>query len=44
MKNMSKIYLFWTSGSGGNSLYRYFLSKALAAVLLGLVEPFVKFW
>ena len=43
MRNKSEIDLFWTSGLGGNFLYRYFLSTTLAAVLFGSVEPFVKF-
>ena len=45
MRNNSvKICCFWTSGSGGNGIKRYFLSRALAATLFDGAEPFVQFW
>ena len=44
MRNISvKIFCIWTIGSG-DVVLRYFLSKALAALLLGGVEPFMQFW
>ena len=36
-----EIILIWTSGSGGNVTKRHFLSRALAASLVGGAEPFV---
>ena len=36
-----KIFIIWTSGS---CVYRYFLSRALVAPLIGRVELFVQFW
>ena len=38
-----KLYEIWTSGSGGNVVYRYFLSRGLAALLFSGLEPFVQF-
>ena len=44
MRNISvKLFLILTSGSG-DIILRYFLSTALAALLLGREEPFVQFW
>ena len=37
-----KLYEIWTSGLG-DVLYRYFLSGAVAALLLSGAEPFVQF-
>ena len=39
-----KFYGIWTSGSGGNAVKRYFLSRALAAPLFSGLEPFVQFF
>ena len=38
-----KLCEIWTSGSG-DVVLRHFLSRALAALLLCEVEPFVQFW
>ena len=45
MRNNS-VKLFWirTSGSGGNAAKRYFLSRALVALLFIRAEPFMQFW
>ena len=39
-----KLYEIWTSGSGGDVVYRHFLSIPLAAPLFSGLEPFVQFW
>ena len=39
-----KFYGIWTSGSGGDVVYIYFLSGALVALLFSGMEPFVHFW
>ena len=45
MRNNSvKLFWIWTSRSRGNAIKRYFLSVALAALLISGVEPFVQFW
>ena len=41
--NSVKLFLIWTSGSGGNVFKRHFLSRGLAAPLFGGAEPFVQF-
>ena len=38
-----KLYEIWTSGSGGDIVYRHFLSRALAAPLFSGLEPFVQY-
>ena len=44
MRNISvKLFGIWTSGSGRNVFKRYFLSRALEALLIGQAEPFVQF-
>ena len=39
-----KLCVIWTSGSGGDVVYRHFLSGALAALSLCRAEPLVQFW
>ena len=39
-----KLYMKWTSGSGGNVILRLFLSRALTAPLFSRLEPFVQYW
>ena len=38
-----KLHEIWTSGSG-DVVYQHFLSRALAALLLNCLEPFVQYW
>ena len=40
-----EIILNWTSGPGGDVVYRHFLSRDLVAPLFNkAVEPYVQFW
>ena len=38
-----KLYEIRSSGSGGDVVYRHYLSRALAAPLFSRLEPFVQF-
>ena len=39
-----KLYEICTSGSGGDVIWRHFLSRALAAPLFSGLKPFVQYW
>ena len=39
-----KLYEIWTCGLGGDVIQRYFIQRALAALLFSGAEPFVQFW
>ena len=39
-----KLFLIWTSGSGGDVTERNLLSTSLEANLIRWVEPFRQFW
>ena len=41
--NFMKLFLIWTSGSGGNVIKIHFLSRALTAPLFGGDEPLCNF-
>ena len=44
MRNISvKLFWIWNIGSSGDIIYRYFLSRALVALLFSWLEPFVQF-
>ena len=39
-----KLFWFWISGSGGDFIWRNFLSRALEVLLFSRAEPFVQLW